>query len=225
MGGQGVRDAATPSTLALRLHHGHGPVAHAEEAAVQARRRRRRHARGGGGGGGGRSGSRSGGSGSAGGGSVPQMSYAAHAAAVGNDLINAVLAGNAVWAQLLIDSIANARAIVSSLVFQGRSLVVLACISQCAGAAAVVTLLLRAGASAVGPLDKDSGYAPLHFAAMGGDIEVCAALLRGGADPAVVDLAGLRPFELAAVHKRLGAHEVLRMAFGARGSGRCPCYA
>ncbi|CAL8079146.1 unnamed protein product [Calicophoron daubneyi] len=49
---------------------------------------------------------------------------------------------------------------------------------------------------------------PLHFSARGGYLEVCACLLRHGAQPNVVDIHGLTPLHLAA---KLGHTQLVRL--------------
>jgi len=70
-----------------------------------------------------------------------------------------------------------------------------------------VTLLLRAGADADGPVTR--GLRPLHYAAYENDVEVTEMLVAGGADVNAADDLGYTPLHIATKHGHVEAARCL----------------
>jgi len=70
-----------------------------------------------------------------------------------------------------------------------------------------VTLLLRAGADADGPVTR--GLRPLHYAAYENSVEVADLLVAGGADVNAADDLGYTPLHVATKHGHVQAAQYL----------------
>ena len=70
-----------------------------------------------------------------------------------------------------------------------------------------VTLLLRAGADADGPVTR--GLRPLHYAAYENSVEVAELLVAGGADVNAADDLGYTPLHVATKHGHVQAAQYL----------------
>jgi len=70
-----------------------------------------------------------------------------------------------------------------------------------------VTLLLRAGADADGPVTR--GLRPLHYAAYENDVDVAEVLIAGGADVNATDDLGYTPLHIATRHGHVEAARCL----------------
>lgn len=75
-----------------------------------------------------------------------------------------------------------------------------------------VKLLIELGATvnAVGP----QGRTALHYAARGGNAELCAVLVKAGADRSSIDDQGTTPFDVAALHGHRVAVDILKPPLG-----------